>query len=81
MALLSTMEASSASSLHWGCFDCSGWLLGQEDKVTADSASGTDFLLADYFGGIVADAEGTTSRNAANAGAGSIADIPEGDSA
>jgi hypothetical protein len=49
--------------------------------VTADSASGTDFLLAGCSSGTVADAEGTTSGNAANAGAGSVADIPEGDSA
>jgi hypothetical protein len=25
--------------------DCSGWLLGREDEVPADSASGTDLLL------------------------------------
>jgi hypothetical protein len=29
--------------LSLGLLDCSGWLLGQEDEVPADSASGTNF--------------------------------------
>jgi hypothetical protein len=66
--------------LALGLLDCSGWLLGQEDKVSADSASGTDFLLVGCSSGTAADAEGTASRTAAEAGAGSAADIPEGDS-
>jgi hypothetical protein len=39
--------------------DCSAGLLGQEDEVPADSASGTDLLLADYSGNSDADAEDT----------------------
>jgi hypothetical protein len=39
--------------------------------VPANSASGIDFLLSDYSGGTVADAEGTASRIAAEVGAGS----------
>jgi hypothetical protein len=64
-----------------GPLDYSGWLLGQEDTVSADSASGTDFLLSGCSGSTAADAKGTTSRTAAEAGAHSAADIPEGDSA
>jgi hypothetical protein len=45
------------------------------------SASGTNFLSVDCAGGTAAAAEGTTSRIAADAGADSGADIPEGDSA
>jgi hypothetical protein len=37
--------------------------------VPADSASGTDFLLADCSGDTAADAEGTASETAAEAGA------------
>jgi hypothetical protein len=33
--------------LELGLLDCSAELLGQEDKVPADSASGTDLLLTD----------------------------------
>jgi hypothetical protein len=44
------------------------------------SASDTNFLPVDYAGGTAA-AEGTASRIATDAGAGSGADIPEGDSA
>jgi hypothetical protein len=31
--------------LELGLFHCSGWLLGREDEVPADSASETDLLL------------------------------------
>jgi hypothetical protein len=55
--------------LALGLLDCSGWLLGQEDKVPADYASGTDFLLADYSSDTVADAEGTPSETATEVGA------------
>jgi hypothetical protein len=67
--------------LTLGLLDCSGWLLGQEDKVSDYSTFGTDFLLAGCSGGTAADAEDTASRTAAEADAGSAIDIPEGDSA
>jgi hypothetical protein len=35
--------------------DCSAGLLGQEDEVPADSASGTDLLLTNYSGDSDAD--------------------------
>ena len=49
--------------------------------MPADSASGTDFLLADCSGDTAADAEGTASVTVGEAGAGSAANILEGDSA
>jgi hypothetical protein len=52
--------------------DCSAGLLGQEDDVPADFASGTDLLLTDCFGNCDAGAEGTASETAtAEVGAGS----------
>jgi hypothetical protein len=66
--------------LALGLLVCSGWLLGQEDEVPADSTAGTDFLLAGCSGGTVADAEGTASGTSAAADTGSAVDIPEGDS-
>jgi hypothetical protein len=66
--------------LALGLHDCSGWLLGEKDEMPDYSASGTDFLLAGCSGGTSADAEGTASGIAAEAGAGSATDIPEGDS-
>jgi hypothetical protein len=52
--------------------DCSGWLLGREDEVSADSASGTDLLLIDYSSDSVAGAEDTASETAdVEVGAGS----------
>ena len=52
--------------------DCSAGLLGQEDEVPADSASGTDLLLTDCSGDSAAGAEGTAFGTAtAEAGAGS----------
>jgi hypothetical protein len=39
--------------------DCSAGLLGQEDEVPVDSASGTDLLLTDCSGDSAASAEGT----------------------
>ena len=44
--------------LELGLLDCSVGLLGQEDEVPADSASGTDFLL-DCSDGSGTDAEDT----------------------
>jgi hypothetical protein len=44
--------------------DCSAGLLGQEDKVPNDSASGTD-LLTDCFGNSDANTEGTAFGAAA----------------
>jgi hypothetical protein len=55
--------------LALGLLDYSGWLLGQEGEVPVDSASGTDFLLTDCSGNSAADAEGTTSETAIEAGA------------
>jgi hypothetical protein len=55
--------------LALGQLDCSGWLLGQEDEVPVDSASGTDFLQTGCSGGTAADAEATASETAAEAGA------------
>jgi hypothetical protein len=43
-------------------------LLGQEDKVPTDYASGIDFLLAGYSGGTAANADGTASETAAEEG-------------
>jgi hypothetical protein len=54
--------------LALGLLDCSGWLLGQEDEVPADSASGTNFLLSDCSGDTTADAKGIASETAAEAG-------------
>jgi hypothetical protein len=47
--------------------DCSAGLLGQEDEVPVDSASGTDLLLADYSSDSDADAEDTAFETAAAA--------------
>jgi hypothetical protein len=53
--------------------DCSGWLLGREDEVSADSASRTDLLLTGCSGDSAASAEGTASETAtAEVGAGSV---------
>jgi hypothetical protein len=52
--------------------DCSGWLLGQEDEVPADSASRTNLLLSGCSGDSAAGAEGTAFETAAaEVGAGS----------
>jgi hypothetical protein len=45
------------------------------------SASRTDFLPVDCSSGTAADAKGIASGIVADADAGSVADIPEGDSA
>jgi hypothetical protein len=59
--------------LELGLLDCSAGLLGQEDKVPSDSASGTDVLLTDYSGDSAAGAEGTAFETAAaEVGAGSV---------
>jgi hypothetical protein len=44
--------------------DYSAGLLGQEDEVSVDSASGTDLLLTDCSGDSVAGAEGTVFETA-----------------
>ena len=62
MALLSTVETCSASAL---LLDCSGWLLGREDEVPTDSASGTDLLLTDCSGDSAAGAEETAFETVA----------------
>jgi hypothetical protein len=52
--------------------DYSVGLLGREDEVPADSASGTDLLLIDCSGNSAAGAEGTAFETAAaEVGAGS----------
>jgi hypothetical protein len=51
--------------LELGLLDCSVGLLGQEDEVPADSASGTDFLLTGCSGDSAASTEGTASETAA----------------
>jgi hypothetical protein len=58
--------------LQLGLLDCSIGLLGQEDKVPADFASGTDFLLTGCSGDSAADTEGTISEPAVEVGADSI---------
>ena len=45
--------------------DCSAGLLGQEDEVPADSASGTGLLLTDCSGDSAAGAEDTAFGTAA----------------
>jgi hypothetical protein len=55
--------------LAMGLLDCSSWLLGRGGEVSADSASGTDSLLSDCSGDNAADAGGTASGTAAEAGA------------
>ena len=53
--------------------DCSVGLLGQEDEVPADSASGTDLLLTDYSSDSAAGVDGTASETAVvEVGAGSV---------
>jgi hypothetical protein len=54
--------------LELGLLDCSGWLLGRGGEVPADSASETDFLLTVCSGDSAANAEGTASETAAEAG-------------
>jgi hypothetical protein len=60
-------------SLELGLLDCSVGLVGQEDKVSADSASETDFLLTGCSGDSAAGTEGTASETtAAEVGAGFV---------
>jgi hypothetical protein len=54
--------------LELGLLDCSGWLLGRGGEVPADSAFGIDFPLTDCSDDSAADARGTTSKTAAEAG-------------
>jgi hypothetical protein len=71
----SDIASPNGLALHNGnmlCFrlelvllDCSVGLLGQEYKVSADSASRTDLLLTDCSGDSTAGAEGTASETAA----------------
>jgi hypothetical protein len=71
----SDIASPNGLALHSGnmlCFqpelvlsDCSAGLLGQEDEVPADSASGTVLLLADYSGDSDADADDTAFETAA----------------
>jgi hypothetical protein len=43
--------------LALGLLDCSSWLLGQEDRVSDYSISGTDSLPVDYSDATAADAD------------------------
>jgi hypothetical protein len=53
--------------------DCSGWLLGRDDEVPADFASGTDLLLTDCSSNSAGGGEGTASEIAAvEVGTGSV---------
>jgi hypothetical protein len=60
--------------LELALLDCSGWLLGQEDRLPGCSDAGIDFLLASCSDG-TASAEETASGTAA---AGSDADAGAG---
>jgi hypothetical protein len=79
----SNIASPNGLALHSGnmlCFhlelvllDCSAGLLGQEDEVPADSASGTDLLLTDCSGDSDAGAEDTAFETAtAEVDAGSV---------
>jgi hypothetical protein len=71
----SGIASPNGLALHSGntlCFhpelvplDCSAGLLGQEDEVPADSASGTDLLLTDCSDDSNAGAEDTVFETAA----------------
>jgi hypothetical protein len=78
----SDIASPNGLALHSGnmlCFrlelvllDCSSWLLGREDEVTADSTSGTDLLLTGCSGDSATGVEGTAFGTAAvEVGAGS----------
>jgi hypothetical protein len=59
--------------LELGLLDCLIGLLGQEDEVSVDSASGAGFLLTGCSGDSAAGIEGTASETAATeVGAGSV---------
>jgi hypothetical protein len=61
--------------LEMALLDCSGWLLGQEDRLPGCSDAGIDFLLTGYSDGTAAAAEETASGTAA---AGSYANVDAG---
>jgi hypothetical protein len=61
--------------LELALLDCSGWLLGQKDRLPGCSDAGIDFLLAGCSNG-TATAEETASGTTA---AGSDADAGAGD--
>jgi hypothetical protein len=69
MALLSTMETCSASTLNWGCLTALVGCWGED----LDSASRTDFLSTGCSDDSTAGAGGTTSETAdVEVGAGSV---------
>jgi hypothetical protein len=55
--------------LEMGLLDCSSWFMGRGGEVSADSASGTNFLLTDCSGDSAVGAEGTAFETAAEASA------------
>jgi hypothetical protein len=77
VSLLSIVEASSISSLHWGLPGCSDELLGQKGEVPDCSSSSTDFLMVGCSDGIAATAN-TASESTAGSDSGSAADISMG---
>jgi hypothetical protein len=60
VALLSKVETCPVFPLELVLPDCSAGLLGQEDEVPTDSASGTDLLLTDCSDDSDTGAEDTT---------------------
>jgi hypothetical protein len=56
-----------------GLLGHSGWLLGQEDKLSGCSDVGTDFLSAGCSDGTAAATEETASGTGAGVGAGDLA--------
>jgi hypothetical protein len=79
----SDIVSPNGLALHSGnmlCFrlelmllDCSVGLLGQEDEVPTDSASGIDLLLTHCFGDFAVGAGGTAFETAAaEVGTGSV---------
>ena len=58
--------------------DCSAGLLGQEDEVPADSASGTGLLVTDCSGDSNADAKDTAFETAGTADAADAAEVDAG---
>ena len=84
----SDIASPNGLALHSGnmpCFqlelvlpDCSADLLGQEDEVSADSASETDLLLTDCSDDSGTDAEDTAFGTADTADAADAAEVDAG---
>jgi hypothetical protein len=61
-----------------GLLDCSGWLLGWEDRLPSCSNAGTGFLLAGYSDGTAVAVAEETASGTATAGADADADAGAG---